>query len=63
MMIGANKLKIPWNCFQSKILAIRKTKKVFQNGEKGEEKVLISIYFDKGVDQIPIIDLGVYIWE
>lgn len=61
MITKATKLEIPENCLKSKILAIRKAKKIFQDEKKREKKVLVDIYFNKIIVLILIIDLRIYI--
>lgn len=34
MITKAKKLKIPWNCFKSKILGTREAEKIFQDGKE-----------------------------
>lgn len=60
MMIGAKKSEIPWDRLKGKILATREAKKVSQDGEEGEGEVLVGICFNKGVVQMLIVDLGIY---
>lgn len=60
MIIKIKELKISWNYFKNKILAIKKVKKTLQNKEK-KKKTLINIYFNKEVIQKLIINLRIYI--
>lgn len=61
MMMEAKKSKILWDCLKSKILAIKKAKKISQDKKDREREVLVGICFNKGVVQMLIIDLGINI--
>lgn len=60
-MTGAKKLKISWDYLKGKILTTKEAKKISQNKKKKKKEILVDICFSKGVIQMLIIDLEIYL--
>lgn len=48
MAAKTKELEINWDCLKGKKQITKEAKKISQEGEEGETKVLICIYFTKG---------------